>query len=59
MPMRACLDCAGRHAEQQGFYKELYGRMQEPDVVLHALVQHKEEFAKAACRLAVTEALDI
>jgi hypothetical protein len=53
------LDCAGRHAEQQGFYKELYGRMQEPDVVLHALVQHKEEFAKAACRLAVTEALDI
>ena len=53
---RGCA-CAGRHDEQQKFYTDLYGRMEKADEVLYALIRQKEEFAKAACRLVVNDAL--
>ena len=47
----------GKHAEQQEFYDALYSVTDDPEVVLHHLVQHKEAFAEHACRIALREAL--
>ena len=51
------MHAAGRHAEQQDFYRELYSVAGEPDDVLRQLVRQKEAFAAHACRLALQDAL--
>ena len=51
------MHAAGRHGEQQEFYRELYGVALEPEGVLRQLVRQKEAFAAHACRLALQDAL--
>ena len=50
---------AGRHSEQQRFYEQLYAVVEDPELVLQALVRKKEEFARRACSLALQEALQL
>jgi hypothetical protein len=50
---------AGRHAEQQAFYTQLYACIQEPEAALQALVQQKEDFARQACLSVLSEALQL
>lgn len=50
---------AGRHAEQQEFYAELYGVTEEPGAVLRALVRQKERFAQHALQMALQQALSM